>query len=95
MLKDLLFFSPTFLISYLLVSKFLKNTSLISSILIYINKKTKTSILALLILISILLITLHLKDSFITNTILNKLVTGFTIGFMASLISLLKPNEAY
>ena len=92
MLKDLLFFSPTFLISYLLVSKFLKNTSLIASILSYINKKT---ILALLILISILLITLHLKDSFITNTILNKLVTGFTIGFMASLISLLKPNEAY
>lgn len=95
MLKDLLFFSPTFLISYLLVSKFLKNTSLIASILSYINKKTKTSILALLILISILLITPHLKDSFITNTILNKLVTGFTIGFMASLISLLKPNEAY
>ena len=95
MLKDVLFFSPTFLISYLLVSKFLKNTSLIASILSDINKKTKTSILALLILILILLITLHLKDSFITNAILNKLATGFTIGFMTSLISLLKPNEAY
>ena len=86
MLEFLLYYTPTFLIGYFIITKLCKNCTLFN----YINSKTSRGVTSLFIILGIFILINLLFDRFNLNENISNIFLGLTLGIMCALTSQIK-----
>ncbi|MBP3916334.1 hypothetical protein [Clostridium sp.] len=86
MLEFLLYFTPTYLISYFTVTKLCKNCSFFN----YIGNKTSRGVTSLFIILGIFILISILLDRFNLNENILNILLGLNVGIVCTLISQIK-----
>ena len=86
MLEFILYFTPTYLIAYFIVTRLCKNCSFFN----YIGNKTSRGVTSLFIILGIFILISILLDRFNLNENILNILLGLNVGIVCTLISQIK-----
>lgn len=91
MLEFILYFTPTYLIAYFIVTRLCKNCSFFN----YIGNKTSRGVTSLFIILGIFILISILLDRFNLNENISNILSGLNVGIVCTLISQIKYPKNY
>ena len=89
MLEFILYFTPTYLIAYFIVTRLCKNCSFFN----YIGNKTSRGVTSLFIILGIFILISILLDRFNLNENILNILLGLNVGIVCTLISQIKYSK--